>query len=40
MASKASQFFANVDMNELDQFVKRKLKPRAYARYVDGRAYH
>lgn len=31
----SSQFFANVYMNELDQFVKRQLKPRAYARYVD-----
>jgi len=30
-----SQFWANVYMNELDQFVKRKLKVRAYLRYVD-----
>ncbi len=30
-----SQFFANVYMNELDQFVKRKLKIRYYGRYVD-----
>ncbi|MBV6396695.1 MAG: hypothetical protein HFACDABA_02295 [Anaerolineales bacterium] len=30
-----SQFWANVYLNELDQFVKQKLKVRAYARYVD-----
>ncbi len=30
-----SQFWANVYMNELDQFVKQKLKVRAYLRYVD-----
>ncbi len=30
-----SQFFANVYMNELDQFVKRVLKARYYGRYVD-----
>jgi retron-type reverse transcriptase len=30
-----SQFWANVYLNELDQFVKRELKCRAYARYVD-----
>ncbi|MFZ5903221.1 MAG: reverse transcriptase domain-containing protein [Chloroflexota bacterium] len=30
-----SQFWANVYLNELDQFVKRKLKVRAYLRYVD-----
>lgn len=30
-----SQFFANVYMNELDQFAKRKLKARHYGRYVD-----
>lgn len=30
-----SQFFANVYMNELDQFVKHKLKCRYYGRYVD-----
>lgn len=30
-----SQFFANVYLNELDQFVKRKLKCRYYYRYVD-----
>lgn len=30
-----SQFFANVYLNELDQFVKRKLKAKYYLRYVD-----
>jgi len=30
-----SQFFANVYMNELDQFVKHKLKAKFYLRYVD-----
>jgi retron-type reverse transcriptase len=30
-----SQFWANCYMNELDQFVKRQLKCRAYTRYVD-----
>lgn len=30
-----SQFFANVYLNELDQFVKRKLKVKFYLRYVD-----
>jgi len=30
-----SQFFANVYMNEVDQFVKRGLKARYYGRYVD-----
>lgn len=30
-----SQFFANVYMNELDQFIKHQLKCRAYVRYVD-----
>ncbi len=30
-----SQFFANVYLNELDQFVKHKLKVRCYGRYVD-----
>ncbi len=31
----SSQFFANVYLNELDQFVKRELKYRYYVRYVD-----
>ena len=30
-----SQFFANVYLNELDQFVKHQLKARHYVRYVD-----
>ena len=30
-----SQFFANVYLNELDQFVKHRLKCRHYVRYVD-----
>lgn len=30
-----SQFFANVVLNELDQFVKHTLKVRHYVRYVD-----
>lgn len=30
-----SQFWANVYLNELDQYVKRVLKCRAYLRYVD-----
>lgn len=30
-----SQFFANVYLNELDQFVKHALKATAYVRYVD-----
>jgi len=31
----SSQFFANVYLNELDQFVKHGLKCKAYVRYVD-----
>lgn len=31
----SSQFFANVYLNELDQFVKHKLRCRHYIRYVD-----
>lgn len=31
----SSQFFANLYLNELDQFIKRKLKCRFYVRYVD-----
>ncbi len=30
-----SQFFANIYLNELDQFIKRELKLRYYARYMD-----
>ena len=35
IGSHTSQFFANVYLNELDQFVKHRLKARAYLRYVD-----
>jgi len=31
----SSQFFANLYLNELDQFIKRELKCRYYLRYVD-----
>jgi hypothetical protein len=31
----SSQFFANLYLNELDQFIKRNLKQRFYIRYVD-----
>lgn len=30
-----SQFFANVYLNQLDQFIKHKLKAKYYLRYVD-----
>jgi hypothetical protein len=30
-----SQYFANIYMNELDQFVKRELKVKHYVRYMD-----
>lgn len=30
-----SQFFANIYLNRLDQFVKRNLKVKFYGRYVD-----
>jgi len=30
-----SQFFSNVYLNEMDQFIKRKLKCKYYCRYVD-----
>ena len=35
LGSHTSQFFANVYLNELDQFVKHKLKVKYYIRYVD-----
>lgn len=35
IGSLTSQFFANVYLNELDQFVKHHLKVRGYLRYVD-----
>lgn len=31
----SSQFFANIYLNELDQFIKRNLKIKYYGRYVD-----
>lgn len=31
----SSQFFANVYLNELDQYIKHKLKVKYYVRYVD-----
>jgi len=35
LGNLTSQFFANVYLNELDQFVKHTLKVRYYIRYVD-----
>lgn len=35
IGNQTSQFFANVYMNPLDQFVKRRLGVRRYLRYVD-----
>lgn len=35
IGNHTSQFFANVYLNELDQFVKRELKCKYYVRYVD-----
>jgi RNA-directed DNA polymerase len=35
IGNHTSQFFANVYLNELDQFVKKKLKCEYYVRYVD-----
>lgn len=35
LGNLTSQFFANLYLNELDQFVKHKLKARYYIRYVD-----
>ncbi len=35
IGSLTSQFFANVYLNELDQFAKHRLKVRGYVRYVD-----
>ena len=35
LGNLTSQFFANVYLNELDQFVKHKLRARYYIRYVD-----
>lgn len=35
LGNMTSQFFANIYLNELDQFVKHKLKGKYYIRYVD-----
>ncbi len=35
LGNLTSQFFANVYLNELDQFIKHKLKVKYYIRYVD-----
>lgn len=35
IGSLTSQFFSNVYLNELDQFVKHRLKVKGYLRYVD-----
>mgnify|MGYP001557949732 CR=1 FL=1 len=35
LGNLTSQFFANVYLNELDYFVKHKLKTKYYIRYVD-----
>src|SRR3989344_2340350 len=35
LGNLTSQFFANVYLNELDQFVKHNLKVKCYIRYVD-----
>jgi len=35
LGNMTSQFFANVYLNELDYFVKHKLKVKCYIRYVD-----
>ena len=35
LGNLTSQFFANVFLNELDQFVKHELRARYYIRYVD-----
>jgi RNA-directed DNA polymerase len=35
IGNHTSQFFANVYLNELDQFIKKELKCKYYVRYVD-----
>ena len=35
LGNLTSQFFANIYLNELDQFVKHRLKAKFYIRYVD-----
>jgi RNA-directed DNA polymerase len=35
LGNLTSQFFANIYLNELDQFIKHKIKAKYYIRYVD-----
>jgi retron-type reverse transcriptase len=35
LGNLTSQFFANVDLNEMDQYIKHNLKVKNYIRYVD-----
>ena len=35
LGNLTSQFFANVYLNELDKFIKHKIRARYYIRYVD-----
>jgi len=35
LGNLTSQFFANVYLNELDYFIKHKLRAKSYVRYVD-----
>lgn len=35
LGNQTSQFFANVYLDPVDQFIERELRPAAYARYVD-----
>ena len=35
LGNLTSQFFANVYLNKLDQFIKHKLRVKYYIRYVD-----
>jgi retron-type reverse transcriptase len=35
LGNQTSQFFANVYLNPLDQYVNRELRPKVYVRYVD-----
>jgi hypothetical protein len=35
LGNYTSQFFANIYLNELDQFVKQRLRVKPYIRYVD-----
>ena len=35
LGNQTSQFFANVYLDALDQLIVRRLRPGAYARYLD-----